>query len=369
MGRKEWTQEAVNQRLAAGKIPARVYKRSDGRLYLQATLPPKPGSDRPVPYQQKIYLHLPASEDGYRRAEQEARLLGGQIAAREFNWSMWLSAEQMPENKTAGRLIDEFRRHYMQTHTLKESTWINQWQKIYKRLPSDRPITADLLTQIVEQTDRNTRDRAETCRKLQALADYAGIQINLLQFKGSYGPSKVKNRDIPPDETIALWRDKIPNQSWQWIYGILAAFGLRDHEAFFCEWQEDGLFVTKGKTGPRLVHQALYPEWVEQWNLRTVIRPRIADVDRLYESGKLGDKVARQFRRYKIPFAPYDLRHAYGLRSSLTFTLDVDTAAGLMGHSPTIHLQRYHRHVKLQQQKDAAARIMNRVDRPKPPDV
>ena len=54
-------------------------------------------------------------------------------------------------------------------------------------------------------------------------------------------------------------------------------------------------------------------------------------VDRLYEVQELGTKVSRQFKRYGIPFPPYVLRHAYGIRASVTFELPV-TAAALMGH-------------------------------------
>jgi integrase len=98
--------------------------------------------------------------------------------------------------------------------------------------------------------------------------------------------------------------------------------------------------VIKGKTGPRLVFQPLYTEWVEQWNLKSIKLPNIQNIDHLYETQKLGDKVARQFRRYGVPFPPYVLRHAYGIRASVTFELPVTTAADLMGHSPEIHLKR-----------------------------
>lgn len=368
MPKKEWTYEAVSQRLKEGKVKASIVQRG-GMLWLQTTLPPKPGSERPRPYQQKISLGVPANEDGFRRAEQEARLLGSLLASGKFDWNAYIRAERLPENKPARVWIEEFKLHYMQTHALKESTWKNQWDKVFKRLSPDQPLYAETLVSLVHQTDRNTRNRAETCRKFQQLADFAGLKVDLLQYKGSYGAAKVQGRDIPSDETIAYWWTQIPNPSWQWVYGVMAALGLRDHEVFFCEWLDDGLFVTKGKTGPRLVFQALYEEWVDEWNLRTINRPKVSDADALYEAGKLGDKVARQFRRYGIPFTPYDLRHAFGIRSSVKFELPVTTAAALMGHSPEIHLKRYHRHIQLRQNQDAAKRIMERPDRPKPPQI
>ena len=49
----EYTFEAVNERLREGRVKVAVYQRGE-MLWLRATLPPKPGSDRPLPHQQKI---------------------------------------------------------------------------------------------------------------------------------------------------------------------------------------------------------------------------------------------------------------------------------------------------------------------------
>jgi integrase len=362
----EYTFEAVNERLRRDRVKVSLYQRGD-RLWLRATLPPKPGSDRPMSYQQKISLGLPANEDGFKRAEGEARLLRSLLTSKEFDWRMYLSAERLPENKPSAKWIEEFRSHYMETHSLKESTWVNQWQKVYGRLPANDPLTAELMTTQALATERDTRNRKETCRKLQALADFAGVRINLLQYQGKYGASKVKARELPTDEAIARWWNTIPNPQWKWIFGVMASMGLRDHECFFCHWTDDGLFVEKGKTGERLVFEAFYPEWVEQWELKNIQRPNIQNIEQLYEDGKLGDKVARAFRRYKIPFSPYDLRHAFGIRASLRFGLHPTTAAALMGHSPEIHLKRYHRHVTRAHNQEVVRRIINDPDRPKPP--
>lgn len=366
MGKLEYSLEAVNRRLREGNSKARVKPRG-GSLCLQATLPPKPGSQRPKPYQQVISLGLPASEEGFRAAEQEALLLSARLIRREFDWSLYLREDLLPENRSVCNWIKLFKSHYIETHSLRESTWVNQYDKIYRRLPLDKPITAELLIELAQKPKRDTRDRQQTCLKLQKLADFMGLKVNLLQYKGCYGPSKVAERRLPADEEIAYWWGQIPNPAWRWAYGMMAAFGLRDHEVFFCEWTDEGLLVTQGKTGSRLVFQALYEEWLERWELVKVVRPQVRDVDRLYEAGKLGDKVARQFRRYKIPFTPYDLRHAFGIRASVTFEFPVTTAAALMGHSPDIHLKRYHKHIQLKHNQDAVRRIMKRPDRPIPP--
>lgn len=374
--RIEWSIAAVNQRLRDARVRCRVYQKNGG-LYLQATLPPKPGSDprgngaaaRPTPYQQKIYLGLPPSEEGLRIAEGEARLLGSKLLTNQFDWRDYLREGRSPETKPAAKWVEEFKANYLQTHSLKASTWKGQWEKVFNRLPQATPLTSELLVELVLGTERDTRNRLETASKLQELANFAGVKVDLLKFKGNYGASKVQHRDIPSDELIAECWAKIPNPQWQWMYGIMAACGLRDHECFFCEWTDSGLQVLKGKTGPRLVFQPLYPEWVAAWDLKEINLPFIQNVEQIYEEGRLGDKVARQFRRYKIPFTPYDLRHAFGIRASVTFDLPPTTAAALMGHSPEIHLQRYHRHIKLKHNQEAARRVLDRGDRPLPPSL
>ncbi|HIK42918.1 hypothetical protein [Thermoleptolyngbya sp. M55_K2018_002] len=47
VSKTEWTLEAVNQRLKEGRVKVSV-EQIGGMLALRATLPPKPGSDRPL---------------------------------------------------------------------------------------------------------------------------------------------------------------------------------------------------------------------------------------------------------------------------------------------------------------------------------
>lgn len=367
-GKHIYDLESVNERLKAGLFKVRVIQRGES-LKLRATLPPKPGSDRPKPWQQTIPLSAKANESGFCKAEKKARQVSAELDKGVFDWADYISIEKLPAGKPVATWVKEFKAHYRETHDLMDSTWANHWQRVYDRLPQNQPLTPEALMVVVNSTDRNTRNRSETCRKLQNLADFAKIDVDLLQYKGKYGPKMVAPRDLPAEEEIVYWWHQIRNPDWKWAFAAMAAFGVRDHELFFAEWTDDGLFVKKGKTGPRLVFQPLYPEWVDQFDLRNIRYPKIRDVEKSYKNGKLGDKVAREFRRQGIPFPPYDLRHCYGIRASVTFKFPVTTAAALMGHSPTIHLQRYHKHIQLETNRAAAKQVMDRSDRPKPPAI
>ncbi|MEO0408085.1 MAG: tyrosine-type recombinase/integrase, partial [Cyanobacteria bacterium P01_A01_bin.135] len=73
---------------------------------------------------------------------------------------------------------------------------------------------------------------------------------------------------------------------------------------------------------------------------------------------RVGQKVTTQLRRYNLPFKPYDLRHAWAVRT-IHVGLPDTVAAQMMGHSVAIHTQTYHRWITRrdhQQAVDAALR-------------
>jgi integrase len=217
---------------------------------------------------------------------------------------------------TTRQWVERFKIEYMRTHSLKESTWHSHWWGVYKRLPLDDPLKANTLLSVVHKTEKETRNRKQTCEKLQKLADFAGVDVDLSRYAGSYSSSKVQPRDLPTDELISEWQEKVPNLAWRWVYGMLAAYGLRPHEAFFCQFLDDSsdrvIQVTEGKAKGRKVYP-LYPEWVEKWELWKVNCPNVFGKN--YK--EYGNRTTRQFQRYEIPFPAYDLRHAYAIRASV----------------------------------------------------
>jgi integrase len=134
---------------------------------------------------------------------------------------------------------------------------------------------------------------------------------------------------------------------YQWVYGVLATYGLRPQEIFAIDWERsfnpdldnwlflDGSLCEGIKTGDRQV-PPLLPDWVNLFDLKT--KPIIPSASKLQHQVR---KIATRFRGRKLG-KPYDLRHAYGLRSK-QFMSPVD-AANAMGHSLAVHLKVYHSH-------------------------
>lgn len=328
----------VNDRLKAAKVPVRV-RLKGSNLALRATLPKKPG-DGVGRKQYDISLLIPATKDGFKRAEREAHRLAQHLADGSFDWNLYIDNFQpAPEAKTVAQLVEEFKAQRLKTGRLKESTWNNTWAGTFRKLPQDEPLKEAFLLAVVLSTEQDSRNRELACQRLQGLAEFAGLSVDLSIYKGDYEPEP---RDIPSDEAIVEWRDRIPNQNWQWVYGMLSTFGLRPHEAFACEFIDPLTLKVHHdtKTGSRIT-RAILPEWSEKWNLIEMKCPKV----RSKRGRACGQLVSRQFgsARYNLPFVPYDLRHAWAVRASVAKGLPVSTAAAMLGHSVTTHTRVYHR--------------------------
>ena len=67
---------------------------------------------------------------------------------------------------------------------------------------------------------------------------------------------------------------------------------------------------------------------------------------------QVGRRVAEQFRRYELPITPYDLRHAWAVRT-IHIGLPDTVAARMMGHSVAIHTRTYHHWITRRDQQQA----------------
>ncbi len=327
--------EQINERLKAAGLPVRVLLRGKSALTLQATLPKKPGQGEGAK-QQEISLGVRASKEGLRRIENEAHTLARLIINGSFNWALYLPSEPKAKPKQTVEVIEAFKVHYFASNQIKETTWRETWQRTFDRLPQDEPLSEASLLAVVLLTDNHTRIRELTCQRLQRLAEFAGVTIDLKPYQGDYGDASLTPRDIPSDALIIEWRNRIENPYWQWIFGMMAAFGLRPHECFFCKVvNARTLHVLEGKTGFH-VSRPLRPEWVDEWSLTRILQPNITG--RSYRD--YGQRTYRQFERYKVPFNPYDLRHAYAIRG-IVERMPVQVMAGMMGHSVQVHTRTY----------------------------
>ncbi|MEM7554099.1 MAG: site-specific integrase [Cyanobacteria bacterium P01_A01_bin.84] len=364
--------KAVNSRLKAGNIGVSV-EQVGKRLYLRATLPPKPNSKRRKQHQQRIKLDIYANKQGVKQAEAEARKLGGLLACREFNWEFYQTlADDSLDAHYVSDWVKRFEKYYFETRERNhqtETTWKTDYFSIFRKMPQDKVLNEDLIMSVVKETAPDTKTRKRACMALTVLAKYAGIDIDLKRYRGKYNPRKVTPRNLPTDIEIATQFYKIENQSWRWVFGMLATYGLRNHEVF----RLDLTSLKKGdrairvgensKTGTRLVYP-YYPEWFEEFQLSQVKLPNI-NLDR--PNADIGHVVTVWFHR-NIGFKPYDLRHCWAIRT-LNFGLKDTLAAKQMGHSVKVHQDLYHHWIDERYHQQAFEEITARSERPRAPSV
>lgn len=359
----------VNSRLKAARIGVTVCQIKN-RLYLRATLPSKPNSLKTKPHQQWLSLAIYANKEGLKRAEAEACKLGGLIACKDFKWDLYLKSSGDSPISYVKDWIHKFEKFYFQTRQRNhqtETTWKTDYLQVFNKLPQWEALNNEKILDAVKSTSPDTKTRKRTCVALGALAKFAEIEINLKPYAGRYSPKKVAPRDLPTDTVIAQYFYQIENEAWRWVYGMLATYGLRNHEVFRLDFEaiaKGDYIVTVGensKTGARRVWPC-YPEWFEEFNLRHVILPKI-NLDR--PNSAIGHAVTQWFYNH-LPFQAYDLRHCWAIRT-LEFGLDISLASQQMGHSVQVHSDLYHHWISERHHQRAFELMMHRNERPQAP--
>jgi integrase len=372
--------EQTNQRLKAAQLGFQIERRGQ-KLNLRGTLPPRPDSPRLRDHQQRISLNLPATAAGLKQAEQEVKIIAAKLIQKEFDWIPYLplTGGGRISQMNLSEKLEAFRQHFFTkladgSHPASaKTTWETAYAPYLRKLQSmaeaHRQLSlAEAIYATVESTKDNSRSRQVCCTALAALAEFLHLKLpkDLNEQWGNYNASQTEVRELPPDEQILEVFQQIPNPAWRFVYGMMATYGLRNHEVFFCDYQTlkagkpqtmiEVLNTTK--TGRHEVWP-FYPEWVEQFDLHQVNLPPVNTDLTETTLQRIGQLVTNQFRRYKIPFSPYDLRHAWAVRT-IHFGLPDTVAARMMGHSVAVHTRTYHRWITRRDQQAAVDAALKR---------
>ncbi|MEL7357542.1 MAG: site-specific integrase [Cyanobacteria bacterium J06560_6] len=373
----------VNQRLKAAKLGLKIERRGD-KLSLRGTLPPRPGSAKLKSSQQRIPLGIPAHKAGLKQVEKTAKVIAAQLIENTFDWQDYLGP--VAGLKRAGAdlqtQLQAFEAYFFQQRAedgrSKPASVRTTWEKAY--VPYLRKLQAiaaqhpsfslpEAIYATVQSTKANSRSRQICCTALDALATFLNTPLptDLKSFWGNYGNSKTQLRQLPTDEQILSAYEQIPNKDWQFIYGIMATYGLRNHEVFFSDYamlangdNEAAIEVLEDtKTGQHDVWP-FHPEWVDAFDLRNIRLPKVnTDLEKTTLQ-LVGQQVSKQFKRYEIPFSPYDLRHAWAVRT-IGVGLPDTVSARMMGHSVAVHNRTYHRWITRRDQRAAVKAAMGKA--------
>jgi len=372
-----------NALLAAAGIALRLELRG-ARIGLRGPLPCRRG--RGTLLVQRISLGQPASDTGLVAALAQLQQVAAQVSAGSFDWTPWArrgsrspDAAARPTGDGAAQLADRLaafeaaffsdprrRRNPAGTRT----TWTAAYQPYLRRLARLAEQQAlglgpELLLHTLESYALASRSRQQAGTALAALARHLELELpaDWSERAAGYGLHAAQFRRLPSDSQILQVLEQIPNPGWRLAYGLMATYGLRNHEVFFCDLSAlapggDRVIrvLPTSKTGEHQVWP-FQPEWVEGFELERLgadpgLLPAVRTDLRRTTLQQAGRRVAEQFRRYGLPITPYDLRHAWAVRT-IHIGLPDTVAARMMGHSVAIHTRTYHHWITRRDQQQA----------------
>ena len=387
-----------NTALALAGIGLRLERRGQ-RLGLRGPLPCRRGSGTlPV---QRISLGLSASEAGLEQAIQALRQVLRELQLQRFDWSQWsrpsaTKAAAPAAPAEGGRAsgdgaaaaatplagpLQAFERAFFSDPRRRRNpagsrtTWTASYLPYLRRLeavaaagspPTEQPpLDLPLLLQVLESYELGSRSRQQCGTVLAALARQQGLELpeDWRERAAGYGLHLAQFRRLPSDQQILQLPQAIPNPAWRLVFGLMATYGLRNHEVFYCDLSAlapggDRVIrvLPTSKTGEHQVWP-FQPEWVERFGLEALgeepaLLPAVCTDLRRTTLQQVGRRVAEQFRRYQLPITPYDLRHAWAVRT-IHIGLPDTVAARMMGHSVAIHTRTYHHWITRRDQQQA----------------
>ncbi|MBG1259648.1 hypothetical protein [Nostoc commune] len=332
------------------------------------------------------FISLGLENNKINKAKAELKLLEVQkdIAYGCFDFTLVKyqnKAEVLPEkekDKIIKQLMSELEEKYFFKRP-KNRQSLETFTRVFNRLNyhlekyQNKVLTQEIITKVIANTDSGSAIRLSLVTSLRILCKEFNIEYDFTGLSSGYTP---ENKYIPNDEhvikTYELIRQSfyqtsfyiIRAESWGWCFMVLATYGIRPHELFAIDYErsfkkEDNYTlyldenITDGlKTGSRKV----YPipiEWVERFNLTDVenqvlveSKVRICDfsvvvANRIKRIKKYLGNNPNEYTHFHI----YALRHRYAIRAH-ELGFPPEAVARWMGHSLTMHINEYHRHLK-----------------------
>ncbi|MEM1368819.1 MAG: hypothetical protein AAGG02_12545 [Cyanobacteria bacterium P01_H01_bin.15] len=243
-----------------------------------------------------------------------------------------------------------------------------QYRSAFRELPLDREPTCEHFRQAIVKTPVDSRKRLQLTISYGALARFLGMDCELNRFKGSYsGPEK---RNLPEDQKLIEFREELLDRTigLRKAFELIALYGLRPHEIFkldFSDFHQDGYplkVLEDTKTGYRVAFP-LPAAWADKWDVgQNLALPRPRRSLKGLSNRQRGQLISSFFNYQKIShgwdITPTVMRDMYAIRGA-RLGADSGDVARWMGHSLTVHMNKYMVHIG---QKDDQA-IWSRLPR------
>ncbi len=378
----------VNDKFANQGSKLKIEKRGE-KLNIRGSLPSKEDNNN---YKiQRISLGLKADISGLEEAKKKLQLINLQLELNQFDWINWIGKPYKKKIKDGfefPKRLNQFEEFFFKENksdfrtSTRKTTWRSSYKPYMQRILNiyndyENEALEKIFQKTLESYKEGTRSRKQCATSLNVLAKFLDIKLPedwKLNSRG-YGLNKAGFRDLPKDELIEKLWETIPNKSWKFVFGLMATYGLRNHEVFFCDLSSLTNFGDKiirvlptTKTGEHQVWP-FHPEWVEKFELSKLgenpeLLPNINRDLKITTLQNIGKKITDQFKRYSLQIKPYDLRHAWAVRT-IFYDLPDTVAARMMGHSVSLHTQTYHHWITKRDQQQAVNNALLKVKRVK----
>ena len=366
----------INKEFQLNGSKLKLEKRG-GKLNIRGSLPSK--ENKSIKRVQRISLGIDADNHGLEEAKKKLQLINLQLELDKFEWRNWIYSSTQEANKKyefCTKKISEFEKIFFKDdrndhlNSARKSTWNSSYKPYLKRMISiyqknDNKDINHIFFSTLKSYKEGSRSRKQCGTSLNIFAEFLELSLpsEWKSLSGGYGIKKASFRNLPDDDLIEeLWK-KIPNKEWQYVFGLMATYGLRNHEVFFCDLsalKNNGDKILRvlptTKTGEHQVWP-FHPKWVDLFELSSLgndptLLPKINRDLRKTTLQNIGKRITDQFNRYSLNIRPYDLRHAWAVRT-IFYDLPDTVAARMMGHSVSLHNQTYHHWITKRDQQKA----------------
>ena len=372
-----------NDKFATKGSKLRIEKRGD-KLNIRGSLPSKKNNNNFTV--QRISLGLKADSAGLEEAKKKLQLITLQLDLNQFNWINWVKNPDKEETKNELKFltkINEFEDFFFSETkneyltSTRKTTWKSSYKPYLKRIisiydKSDSENLNNIFMTTLKSYKEGSRSRKQCATSLSVLAKFLDHTLpeNWNLMAKGYGLKKASFRDLPTDEKIEELWEEIPNNSWKYVFALMATYGLRNHEVFFCDLSSltnngDKIIrvLPTTKTGEHQVWP-FHPKWIDRFELYKLgqdreLLPNINRDLRKTTLQNIGKKITDQFKRYSLRIKPYDLRHAWAVRT-IFYDLPDTVAARMMGHSVSLHTQTYHHWITKRNQQQAVNNALSK---------
>ena len=266
--------DQANARLKQiGKHGKRATIKKNGKI--------KPGKPLVVQFslpgegQNSYGLNLPLTEKNLIKAEEICELISGQLVAGTFTMDWFysligkpqrISSKEEEKPLTCGEMLEQYKAYYLKQrkdNKNPDSNWMIYYrhtEKIFLKY-KDNLVSLKIIKEAIDCTENNSSTRTYTLNGLANLLKYFDnndFKSVIKRYKSENNP-KPKNKYIPTDTEVMLvyqngfrippscakkWRYRYAQ--WQFLYSLLAIYGLRVHEAWNIKNWDTGVNLKNG---------------------------------------------------------------------------------------------------------------------------